>query len=424
MEISCSGGRQRTSHVECHNPPHAGHLGAEKTRFRVAQTYFWPSISKDVAKYAKQCLDCQLHKVSQQAPAGLMGKREVGGPWLVVASDVMGSFPPSKSQYRYMLVFQDLFTKFVEIRPLRMATAQAISKAFDELIVFRWGCPKYLVTDNGAEFSNNMMSTRLKELGVIQTCIAPYHAQANPTERVNRTLKTMMSIFVKGDHRNWDIHLHEFAYAINTMVRSSTRLTPAFLDFGRNPRSIPNLRQQREKNDLVEIGDSKVWADRLKRLPTIYNLVQKHLQIANEKQSKHYNKNRRDFSFVIGDLIVRRNHVLSAAAQNFAAKLAPKFTGPCVVRKVLSPVVYELEDVESHRMSRVRISDLKPFVSCDTKTLQPSTDFNPSTSNNSEDDRKRKRKGSRKIHCPTVASPRSGGRYHPRQRAPHRPPSH
>ena len=86
----------------------------------------------------------------------------------------------------------------------------------------------------------------------------------------------MMAIFVKEDHRNLDVHLHEFAYAINTTVHSSTRLTPAFLNFGRNPRSIPNLRQQQEKDDLVEIGDLKVWADRLKRLPTIYNLTQKH----------------------------------------------------------------------------------------------------------------------------------------------------
>ena len=114
---------------ECHNSPQAGHHGAEKAGFRVAQTYFWPSISKDVAKYLKQCLDCQLHKVSQRAPAGLMGKHEVEGPWLVVASDVMGPFPPSK--YRYVLVFQDLFTRFVEVRPLRRATAQAISNAFD-----------------------------------------------------------------------------------------------------------------------------------------------------------------------------------------------------------------------------------------------------------------------------------------------------
>ena len=66
-----------------------------------------------------------------------MGKREVEGPWLVVASDVMGPFSSSKSQYQYVLVFQDLFIKFVEIRLLRRANAQTISEAFDELVMFR-----------------------------------------------------------------------------------------------------------------------------------------------------------------------------------------------------------------------------------------------------------------------------------------------
>ena len=94
-------------------------------------------MSKDVARYVKQCLDCQLHKVSQQVPAGLMGKREVEGLWLIVESDVMGPFPPGKPQYRYALVFQDYFTKYVEVRPLRSANPQSISKAFDELVVFR-----------------------------------------------------------------------------------------------------------------------------------------------------------------------------------------------------------------------------------------------------------------------------------------------
>ena len=40
-----------------------------------------------------------------------MGKREVEGLWLIVASDVMGPFPPSKSQYRDVLDSHDWFTK-------------------------------------------------------------------------------------------------------------------------------------------------------------------------------------------------------------------------------------------------------------------------------------------------------------------------
>ena len=116
-------------------------------------------------------------------------------------------------------------------------------------------------------------------------------------------------------------------------------------------------------------------------------------------------------SFVVGDLVVRRNHVLSAAAQNFAAKLAPKFTGPCLVKKVLSPVIHELEDVDSHRISKVHISDLKPFVLPDTKTPKIPVDFCPSNSTSSDDDRTRKRERPRKTRPPTIASLKSGGRY-------------
>ena len=130
---------------------------------------------------------------------GLMSQRNVEGPWSIVAADIMGPFPPSKSQFRYILVFQDLFTKYVEIKPLRKATAKNIVNSLDDLIVFRWGCPKYLVTDNGTEFSNNLMTVKLKELGITQTTIAPYHAQANPVERTNRTLKPMIATFLKKD---------------------------------------------------------------------------------------------------------------------------------------------------------------------------------------------------------------------------------
>ena len=102
--------------------------------------------------------------------------------------------------------------------------------------MFKWGSPKYLITDNGTEFANKLITEKLKELGVTQTLIAPYHAQANPVERVNRTLKTMISIFVKNDHRDWDVHLQEFAFALNASVHASTKMSPYFLNLGGDPK--------------------------------------------------------------------------------------------------------------------------------------------------------------------------------------------
>ena len=162
-----------------------------------------------------------------------MGHRNIEGPWTTVAADIMGPFPKSKGQYKYVLVFEDLFTKYIEVRPLRQATTRNIVQAMKELIVFRWGCPKFFVTDNGMEFSNKMVTDRLQELGIIHTTIAPYHAQANPVEPVNRVLKTMISIFVGKDHRDWDLHLSELAFALNTSVHTATGITPAFLNFGK-----------------------------------------------------------------------------------------------------------------------------------------------------------------------------------------------
>ncbi|CAB0043172.1 unnamed protein product [Trichogramma brassicae] len=49
-----------------------------------------------------------------------MTRRVVDRPWAVVAADMM-EFPRSKNQNKYLLVFQDLFTRWIEIVPLRKA---------------------------------------------------------------------------------------------------------------------------------------------------------------------------------------------------------------------------------------------------------------------------------------------------------------
>ena len=212
------------------------------------------------------------------------------------------------------------------------------------------------------------MTAKLKELGITQTTIAPYHAQANPVERTNRTLKPMIATFLKKDQRTWDLHLAEFAFAINTSVQASTQLTPAFLNFGRNPRQARTLKQLSETNQTFEMIDSVAWADRMQRLPAIYDMVQTNLKLVNERQAKYFNRNRRNIIFKVGDLVLRRNRVLSSAADHFAAKLAPKFVGPCIVEQVLSPVIYMLRDVNGDKTTKVHVEDLKTYVTPNLQT--------------------------------------------------------
>ncbi|KAG5868007.1 hypothetical protein JTB14_024058 [Gonioctena quinquepunctata] len=55
---------------------------------------------------------------------------------------------------------------------------------------------------------------------------ASYHPRANPTERINRTLKTMLAMYVSDNHRSWDENLDEIACAIRTSRHEVTKLTP------------------------------------------------------------------------------------------------------------------------------------------------------------------------------------------------------
>ena len=118
-----------------------------------------------------------------------MGLRTVEGPWTTVAMDIIGPQPRSKNDAVYVLVSQDLFTKWVEIVPLRKSTGKTIKKAFHDTILCRYGAPKVLVTDNGTEFINKLLVQVAEEYKILHTTVPPYHAQANSIERANRTLK-------------------------------------------------------------------------------------------------------------------------------------------------------------------------------------------------------------------------------------------
>jgi len=120
---------------EAHDAPQAGHLGIEKTYQRLTVSYFWPNIFREVTRYIRSCDKCQRTKVEQGSPVGLMGRRVVEGPWTAVAADIVGPLPRSKAGLQYLLVIQDLFTKWIECRALRSATGPKIKESLEDLIL-------------------------------------------------------------------------------------------------------------------------------------------------------------------------------------------------------------------------------------------------------------------------------------------------
>ena len=350
-----------------HDPPQAGHLGTQKTYMRVATDYFWPGYYRDVAAYVRGCEICQTCKVDQRAPPGLMGQRITEQPWTAVAADIMGPFPRSRAGYQYILVIQDMFTKMIECTPLRSATGIKIRNAFLELVVNRWGAPQVLLMDNGTEFVNGTLRSLAHEYNIHHTTTPPYHPQANPVERVNRVLKSMIISYVGNDHRTWDEHLAEFRFAYNTAYHSSLKTSPAFLNYGRDPEPMNSPRRTGDPELKIDPRTPESWNERMKKIQVMKDWVIKNLDAAFQQQSRHYNLRRREMRLFKGDLVLARNRVLSSKEKQFAAKLSPKFTGQYRVSKVLSPVVYEISDLTHKYIGKSHLQDLKPYISNNTE---------------------------------------------------------
>ena len=137
---------------------------------------------KETPYFVRNCPICQQCKVQQTAPAGLMSSRCAVRPWQMVAGDIMEPLPKSPRGYKYLLVFMDLFSCWIECALMHKANAQTIRKELSECVFLRFGLPEVFHCDNGTVFKNTVLDNFLEERGVTHTTIPPYHAEANPVE--------------------------------------------------------------------------------------------------------------------------------------------------------------------------------------------------------------------------------------------------
>jgi hypothetical protein len=320
--------------------------------------YYWPGMFRDIKKYVRTCDSCQRYKINQQAPAGEMLTKIPEEPYATLCADFIGPLPRSTHGNTMILVFFDQFSKWAELVPLRKATSLTTIKAFRERILSRYGTPKVMLTDNGSQFISRTFQKFLKEMGIKQQFTAPYSPQETPTERANRTIKTIVAQVTQNQHNKWDEHLPEIMLALNTSVSSTTGYSAAFLTQGREPRLPAAL------YDEVTLGTGNIehntddWA---RTLHNIFDIVRINLSRASKDQARHYNLRRRRWTPEIGQKVLIKNHALSKAADNFNAKLAPKFIGPYIITGFKSPVIALVRKPGRPALQSVHISEIKTY---------------------------------------------------------------
>lgn len=342
------------------NHDYVFHPGYDKTLARVRQRYYWPRMATEVRRYCRKCETCKEVKAPSVPVVPEMGKMRIATcPWQIVSVDFVGPLPRSRRGNQHLLVVADYFSKWVMIQPVRSVGSSTLCSILKDQWFLRNSVPEIIISDNASCFLSKEFKGLLDRFQINHWLNSRYHSQANPVERVNRTINAAIRTYVKEDQRLWDTKVPEIEMVLNTSVHSSTGFTPFYVTHGHELSEL-GTDHRLARHDKTLTPEEK--EERKKKMfAEIYEVVAKNLAKAYQTSNAAYNLRHRKFAktFVPGQLIYRRNMKLSSAVENYNAKYGRQFL-PCRVKAKHGSSSYELEDLMGKNIGVWPAVHLKP----------------------------------------------------------------
>ncbi|UYV73923.1 K02A2.6-like, partial [Cordylochernes scorpioides] len=197
--------------------------------------------------------------------------------------------------------------------------------------------------------------------GIVHRFTTAYHPQTNGlTERFNKTLGDMLSMYTGVEQKDWDQVLPYVTFAYNTAKQEATGYTPFFLVHARKAETyidavLPYLPD--------EISDDYV-GELVTRAEEARQLSRSRLLQSQAKDRRLYDQKHTPVYYQKDDLVWVFTPIRKVG---LSEKLLKRYFGPYRVTKKLSEVTYEVEPVDPSPRSRkakdiVHVIRMKPYL--------------------------------------------------------------
>ena len=153
-----------------------------------------------------------------------------------MACDFVGPLSRTLSNNAYILHFHDLYSGWMMCFATPDKSSDTVCSILVNEVLTQHGHILCLLTDNGKEFTSSKMKETLAALNIKHITTSFYSPQANgAAEKAHLTLMNVMSKKIQGNPEIWDLYLGQACAAINFSVHESSKFSPFFLLYNRDP---------------------------------------------------------------------------------------------------------------------------------------------------------------------------------------------
>jgi len=331
----------------CNNSPYGGHYNGERTTTKILQAaFFWPSMFKDAYEFTRKYDKCQrTGGISRrhEMPLQNIQEVEVFDYWAI---DFIGPQPPSFS-HEYILLAVEYASRWVEAISAQHADAKTVIKFLKKNIFYRFGTPRFLISDGDTHFCNSQLKRVLEHYDVKHRVTTAYHPQSNGQAEVsNREIKRILEKTVNSTRKDWSIKLDEALWTYRTTFKTPIGLSLS-IDLWQNMPSACGIGAQVLLGFEAAEFDSK--DAQKKRALQLHELEEMRInayhssRLYKERTKKHHDKKLLHRTFLEGQAVL----LFNSRSRLFPGKLKSKWSGPFIVKQVQSNGAVEIEDPTS-----------------------------------------------------------------------------
>src|SRR3954467_8525785 len=310
--------------------------------------FYWLTAHTDTVDIFQRCAGCQKYANQTHVPSSALKTIPITWSFAVWGMDMVGPFKKAPSGFTHLLVAVEKFTKWVEAKPVQKCDGKTATKFLRELI-YRYGFPNSIITDNGTNFAKGAMAEFCEEHHIRLDLASVAHPESNgQAERANQSilhgLKPRLQVPLERTAGCWVEELPSVIWGIRTSVNRSTGFTPFFMVYGAEAVMPTDLEHESPRIvHYTEATNELARQDGLDQLDEARDLARSRTAIYQQGLRRYYSRRVKTRTFQEGDLVLRL-----IQDKKGMHKLSPPWEGPFAIGRVLGNDAYYITDVQGH----------------------------------------------------------------------------